>query len=50
MSSGTKKSGLQRLARIDAVLVEIGHAFAGEERVVDQEMAGEALAGFWKIR
>src|ERR1019366_3370112 len=40
---GHEEIHLQRLARIDAVLIEVGHALAGEERVVDQEVAGEAL-------
>src|SRR5262249_51970870 len=39
---GHEEIGLQRLARGDLVAGEIGDAFAGEERVVDQEAAGEA--------
>src|SRR5581483_9934975 len=33
---------LQRLAWVGAVAVEVGHALAGEETVVDGEIAGEA--------
>src|ERR1043166_2514267 len=35
----------KRLARLRAIGLEIGDAFAGQKRVVDQEMAGEALRG-----
>ena len=42
-SSGTKNVRRERLAGIGAILLEIGDALAGEERVVDQEIAGEAL-------
>ena len=42
LSSGTKKSGCSGTRRIDAVPVEIGDAFGGEEGVVDEEVAGEA--------
>src|SRR5262245_16847576 len=34
---------LQRLAGIDAVLIKITDAFARQERVIDQEVPGEAL-------
>ena len=43
MVVGHEEIHLQRLAGIDAVAVEIGDAFGGEERVVDQEIAGEAF-------
>ena len=35
--------GCQRLARIDAVAVEVGDTFAGQKRVVDQKMAGKTF-------
>ena len=43
-SSGTKKSGARSTRRIDPVAVEVAHAVLEQERVVDQEIAGEGLA------
>ena len=40
----------QRLARHRRDILEIGDALAGEERVVDQEMPGEALRGLVEDR
>src|SRR5947208_16832485 len=38
---GNKECRRQRLIRVHAVFFEIGHALAGEETVVDQEIPGE---------
>src|SRR6266545_6504072 len=40
---GNKEGGRERRARVHAILLEVGDAFAGEERVVDEEIAGEGL-------
>jgi hypothetical protein len=39
---GYEKSRRERLARIHAIFLEVGDAFGGEERVVDQKIAGKA--------
>src|SRR5215467_12117852 len=40
--AGHEERGRERLLRVDAILLEVGDAFAGEEAVVDQEIAGKA--------
>ncbi len=45
---GHEKVRRQRLRRIEAIAVEIGHAVFREEVIVDEKMAGEARAGLAK--
>src|ERR1044071_7124241 len=40
---GHEEIDLQALRRVGPILVEIGDALAGQERVVDEEIAGEGL-------
>src|SRR5215468_9081624 len=42
---GDEEIRRERLARVDPVLIEVPHPFAGEEGIVDQEMAGEGARG-----
>ena len=45
MFSGTKEVLRQFLRRVDAVLVEIGHAVFREEIIVDEELPVNSRAG-----
>src|SRR5215471_20155971 len=43
---GDEEVRRERLAWVDPVLIEVGHPFAGEEGIIDQEMAGKGACGF----
>src|SRR4051794_41931158 len=45
LAFGNKERTGERLCRHCAAFLEIGHPFASEERIVDQEVPGKTLGG-----